>query len=74
MEKRGDFVKRFLRAYCRGSQWMLDTPEKAAEVAVTYATDGQDVRRNLEIIKLPNTSTVSEGTKRHGLAGSTWRS
>jgi NitT/TauT family transport system substrate-binding protein len=66
-EKRGDLVKRFLRAYRKGSQWMLDSPEKAAEVAVKYATDGQDVRRNLEIIKLRNASTVSEGTKRHGL-------
>jgi NitT/TauT family transport system substrate-binding protein len=66
-EKRGDLVKRFLRAYRKGSQWMLENPEKAAEVAVKYATDGQDVRRNLEIIKLRNASTVSEGTKRHGL-------
>jgi NitT/TauT family transport system substrate-binding protein len=66
-EKRGDLVKRFLRAYRKGSQWMLDNPEKAAEVAVKYATDGQDVRRNLEIIKLRNASTVSEGTRRHGL-------
>jgi NitT/TauT family transport system substrate-binding protein len=66
-QKRGDLVTRFLRAYRRGSQWMLDNPAKAAELAVKYATDGQDVRRNLEIIKLRNASTVSEGTKRHGL-------
>lgn len=67
VEKRPDFVKRFLRAYRRGSQWMLDNPGKAAELAVKYATDGQDVKRNLEIIKIRNASTVSEGTKRHGL-------
>ncbi len=66
-QARGDLVKRFLRAYRKGSRWMLDNPEKAAELAVKYATDGQDVRRNLEIIKLRNASTVSEGTKRHGL-------
>jgi NitT/TauT family transport system substrate-binding protein len=66
-EKRPDFVKRFLRAYRKGSQWMLDQPEKAAELAAKYATDGQDVKRNLEIIKIRNASTVSEGTKRHGL-------
>jgi len=62
-----DLVKRFLRAYRKGSQWMLDHPDKAAELAVKYATDGQDVRRNLEIIKLRNASAVSEGTRRHGL-------
>ena len=66
-QKRPDFVTRFLRAYRKGSQWMLDTPGKAAELAVKYATDGQDVKRNLEIIKIRNASTVSEGTKKHGL-------
>jgi NitT/TauT family transport system substrate-binding protein len=66
-EKRPDFVKRFLRAYRKGSQWMLDNPAKAAELAVKFATDGQDVKRNLEIIKIRNASTVSEGTGKHGL-------
>lgn len=66
-QKRPDFVRRFLRAYRKGSQWMLDNPGKAAELAVKYATDGQDVKRNLEIIKIRNASTVSEGTKKHGL-------
>ncbi len=66
-QRQPDFVKRFLRAYRKGSQWMLENPEKAAELAVKYATDGQDVRRNLEIVKLRNVSTVSEETKRHGL-------
>ena len=46
---------------------MLDHPDKAAELAVNYATDGSDVRTNLEIIKIRNASTVSEGTRRHGL-------
>lgn len=66
-QRQPDFVKRFLLAYRKGSQWMLENPEKAAELAVKYATDGQDVRRNAEIVKLRNASTVSEGTKRHGL-------
>lgn len=66
-QRQPDFVKRFLRAYRKGSQWMLENPEKAADLAVKYATDGQDVRRNLEIVKLRNVSTVSEGTQRHGL-------
>jgi NitT/TauT family transport system substrate-binding protein len=65
--RRPAFVARFLRAYRRGSQWMLENPERAAEIAVKYATDGQDARRNLEIIKLRNASTVSEATRKHGL-------
>jgi NitT/TauT family transport system substrate-binding protein len=65
--KQPDLVRRFLRAYRKGSQWMLDNPAKAAELAVKYATDGQDVKRNLEIIKIRSASTVSEGTKQHGL-------
>jgi NitT/TauT family transport system substrate-binding protein len=65
--RQADLVKQFLRAYRKGSQWMLDHPDKAAELAVKYATDGQDARRNLEIVKLRNASTVSEGTRRHGL-------
>ncbi len=66
-KRQADTVKRFLRAYRKGSQWMLDHPDKAAELAVKYATDGSDVRTNLAIIKIRNESTVSEGTKRHGL-------
>ena len=66
-QRQPDLVKRFLRAYRKGSQWMLDHPDKAAELAVNYATDGSDVRTNLEIIKIRNASTVSEGTRRHGL-------
>ena len=62
-----DFVKRFLRAYRNGSQWMIENPEKAADLAVKYATDGQISSRNLEIIKMRNASTVGGGTKRHGL-------
>ena len=66
-QKQPDFVRRFLRAYRKGTQWMLDDPMKAADLAVKHATDGQDVRRNLEIIKIRNASTVSEGTKKYGL-------
>ena len=65
--KQPDLVRRFLRAYRKGSQWMLDNPAKAAELAVKYATDGQDLKQNLEIIKIRNASTVSEGTRQHGL-------
>jgi len=66
-QTRKDLLRRFLRAYRKGTQWMLDHPDDAAQLAVKYATDGQDTQRNLEIIKLRNASTVNEGTRRHGL-------
>ena len=66
-QTRKDVLRRFLHAYRQGTQWMLDRPEEAAALASRYATDGQDPRRSLEIIKLRNASTVNEGTRRHGL-------
>ncbi|MDP9370900.1 MAG: ABC transporter substrate-binding protein, partial [Chloroflexota bacterium] len=66
-QKRRDLIARFLRAYRRGSQWMLDHPDQAAEIAVKYATDGKEVARNRAIIDLRNASTVSEDTKANGL-------
>ncbi len=66
-QQRKDFLRRFLRAYRKGTQWMLDHPEEAAQLATKYATDGQDPQRNLEIIRLRNASTVNESTRRHGL-------
>lgn len=64
---RRETLRRFLRAYRRGSQWMLDNPEAAAELAKTYATDGQDPSRSVEIIKLRNASTHDDDTRRNGL-------
>lgn len=66
-QKQKDLIARFLRAYHRGSQWMLENPDKAAEVAVKYATDGKEIARNRAIIDLRNASTVSEDTKANGL-------
>ena len=66
-QTRKDFLRRFLHAYRQGTQWMLDHPDDAAQLATKYATDGQDVRRNLDIIKLRNASTVNESIRRHGL-------
>ncbi len=65
--KRQGALVRFLRAYRKGAQWVLDNPEKAAELAVKYATDGKDVQKNLGIIKVRNQSAVSDGTRAHGL-------
>lgn len=57
----------FLRAYKRGTQWMLDHPAKAADMATKYAINGKDPKRNLEIIKIRNGSSVNADTPRHGL-------
>lgn len=62
-----DLIRRFLRAYRKGTQWTLDQPDKAAEIAKKYAIDGQDLAKNLEIVKLRNASTVNVDTRQHGL-------
>jgi NitT/TauT family transport system substrate-binding protein len=53
--------------YKRGTQWMLDHPDEAAQLAMKHAIDGKDPQRNLSIIKLRNAATVDEHTKQHGL-------
>ncbi len=66
-QRRRDLLARFLQAYRRGSRWMLDSPDQAAEVAAKYATDGKDIARNRAIIELRNASTVSVDTTANGL-------
>ena len=65
-QRREDSI-RFLRAYRKGSQWMLAHPADAAGIAVKYATDGADVARATGIITLRNASTVSPTTTEKGL-------
>jgi NitT/TauT family transport system substrate-binding protein len=57
----------FLKAYKRGTQWMLDHPDEAAQLAVKHTIDGKDPQRNLAIIKLRNAATVNAHTQQHGL-------
>ena len=57
----------FLKAYKRGTQWMLDHPDEAAQLAVKHAIDGKDAQRNLAIIKLRNAATTDEHTRQHSL-------
>jgi NitT/TauT family transport system substrate-binding protein len=64
---RQELLRTFLQVYKRGTQWMLEHPEEAAQLAVKYAINGKDVRHNLEIIKIRNAASVSEDTQRHGL-------
>ncbi len=66
-QDRKEVIRRFLRAYKRGSQWMLDHPGEAAELVQKHVTDGQDISRNLDIIKLRNASTLNADTRAHGL-------
>lgn len=60
-------LRGFLRAYKRGTQWMIDHPQEAAQMARKYAINGKDVKTNLEIIKIRNASSVSDYTRQHGL-------
>jgi NitT/TauT family transport system substrate-binding protein len=64
--RRGPLVA-FLKAYKRGTQWMLAHPDEAGQLAVKHAIDGKDPQRNLAIIKLRNAATVDEHTRQHGL-------
>jgi NitT/TauT family transport system substrate-binding protein len=62
-----DRLRRFLKAYQRSAQWMMDDPEQAAKLAVRYAIDGQDPELNLAIITLRNRASVSDLVRQHGL-------
>ncbi|MDP9432670.1 MAG: ABC transporter substrate-binding protein [Actinomycetota bacterium] len=66
-DEREETLRKFISVYRRAAQWMLDNPQKAAEVAVTRATDGKDAARNRDIIDLRNASTVDPGTDENGL-------
>jgi NitT/TauT family transport system substrate-binding protein len=60
-------LKRFLQAYQDSAQWMIQSPEEAAKLAVKYAIDGQNASLNLDIIRLRNESSVSDTTAKRGL-------
>jgi NitT/TauT family transport system substrate-binding protein len=60
-------LRRFLTAYRNSAQWMIDSPEEAAKLAVTRAINGRDEAVNFEIIMLRNISTQSETTRAKGL-------
>ena len=60
-------LKRFLSAYRDSANWMISSPQEAANLATKRAIDGQNPVLNLEIIKLRNLSSVSAITQKHGL-------
>lgn len=65
-EKR-DALVRFLQVYRDSVQYTIDNPEEAAQAAVDVAIDGQDVERNVEIIKIRNSTSIDEKMKEKGL-------
>lgn len=60
-------LSRFLAAYRRAAQWMIDEPEQAAQLAQKRAIDGQDVALNETIIRIRNRASVSALTQAQGL-------
>lgn len=62
-----DTLRRFLAAYRRSVEWMIREPERAAQLAVRRAIDGQDAALNAEIIALRNRASVSSLTRERGL-------
>lgn len=66
-EKRREELIRFLQVYRDSIRYTMEHPEEAAEIAAKAAIDGQDLERNVEIIKLRNQSSVNEMTEENGL-------
>lgn len=66
-QQKKEVLRRFLKAYQDSAKWMIQSPEEAAQLAVKYAIDGQNVAMNLEIIKLRNASSISATTDQYGL-------
>ena len=66
-QQRKDVLRRFLQAYRDSMQWMIQSPQEAAQLATQVAIDGQNPTINLDIIKLRNASSVSVLTQQRGL-------
>lgn len=62
-----ELLIKFLQVYRDSTQYTIDHPEEAAEIAVEYAIDGTDKSRNLEIIKIRNQTSVNPEMKEKGL-------
>lgn len=65
--KRKSILRRFLSAYKKCSQWMIDKPREAAKIAKRRSINGRNEDINFEIIQLRNASSVSKTTQRLGL-------
>lgn len=65
-EKR-ELLVDFLQVYRDSVQYTIEHPEEAAEAAVDTAIDGQNVERNIEIVKIRNNTSVNPDTEENGL-------
>ncbi|GGE58334.1 NitT/TauT family transport system substrate-binding protein [Paenalcaligenes hominis] len=65
--ERKEAIQQFLQAYKNSTEWMIQHPDQAAQLAVKYAIDGQDSKLNQQIIEARNRSSESELTQRDGL-------
>ena len=66
-QNKKDVIRRFLLAYKNSAQWMMQSPQEAAQLAVKHAIDGKSASLNIEIIRLRNASSVSPTTAKNGL-------
>jgi len=66
-QQRKEMLRRFLQGYRDSMQWMIQSPQEAAQLATQVAIDGQNPAINLEIIKLRNAASVSPLTQQRGL-------
>ncbi|WP_209124553.1 ABC transporter substrate-binding protein [Alkalihalobacillus sp. BA299] len=66
-QEKQDMLIRFLQVYRDSVAYTMEHPEEAAEAAVATAIDGQDVERNVEIIKIRNQTSTNEDMKEKGL-------
>lgn len=65
-EKR-DLLVDFLQVYRDSVKYTMEHPEEAAAAAVDTAIDGQNVDRNIEIIKIRNATSINDEMKEKGL-------
>ena len=66
-EAKKDLYKRFLSAYRKGVQFMINNPDETAAITAKYALDGKDPVMVSASIKLRTISSQSSGTRAHGL-------
>lgn len=57
-EEKEVLLRDFIRAYEKSVHWMIENPDRAAELAVDLAIDGRVPEINREIINLRNTASL----------------
>lgn len=62
-----DLLIRFLQVYRDSVKYTMEHPEEAAKIAVEEAIDGTDEKRNVEIIKIRNQTSINPLMEEKGL-------